>query len=86
MKINAKLIVSLRSQKSWSQDDLATAASLSTRTIQRVENSSTASLQTKKALASALDIDVQMLDFEDTLMRPCPTCNSTEVYQYKDYF
>ena len=86
MKINAKLVISLRRSKSWSQDELATASGLNIRTIQRVEKEASASLQTKKSLASALDIDIHDLDFEDKLVSTCSVCKSKEVYQYKAYF
>lgn len=86
MKINAELIIKLRKLKAWSQDELAIASGLNVRTIQRVEAEASASLQSKKALASALDISVHDLDFEENLMKPCPVCNSDEIYQYKEYF
>lgn len=86
MKINADLILKPRKAKSWSQDELATASGLNIRTVQRVEKESSASLQTKKAMAAALDIDAHDLDFEENLMKPCSICKSDEVYQYKDYF
>lgn len=65
MKINAELVLELRSQKAWSQEELAIAAGLNLRTIQRIEKDSTASLQSKKALASALDVDISDLDHEE---------------------
>jgi len=86
VKINAELILKLRKEKSWSQDELARASGLNIRTVQRVESLGSASLQTKKALASALDINIQDLDFEDNLMNQCPICRSNEIYQYKEYF
>lgn len=52
VKINKDKIQKLRAIKCWSQDELATASGLSVRTIQRVEKSGTASLETTKALAS----------------------------------
>jgi transcriptional regulator with XRE-family HTH domain len=55
MKINAALVSELRKQQSWSQDELATAAGLNLRTVQRIENAGTASLQSAKAIASALN-------------------------------
>jgi hypothetical protein len=45
MKLNSKLISDLRKQHAWSQDELAMAAALNLRTIQRAENVGTASLQ-----------------------------------------
>jgi len=65
MKINANLIIELRNQKSWSQDELAIACGLNLRTIQRIENTGSASLQSKKALASALDIDILELEYKE---------------------
>ena len=68
MKINVDLVLKARKQKSWSQDELAIASGLNLRTIQRIESEASASLQSKKALASALDLDVQDLDCEEKLM------------------
>ena len=86
MKVNAELIVKLRKERSWSQDELAIASGLNLRTIQRVEKHASASLQSKKALAAALDIDTRDLENEEVRMKPCPACGSNEIYQYKDYF
>ena len=86
MRINADLVVRLRKEKSWSQDELAIASGLNVRTIQRIEREAAASLQSKKALASALNISVQDLDHEEIHMRPCPVCDSDQIYQYKEYF
>lgn len=86
MKINADLVVRLRKEKPWSQEELVIASGLNVRTIQRVESEASASLQSKKALASALDISIQDLDFEENIMKPCPICKSDEIYQYKEYF
>ena len=65
MKINAELILELRNKKSWSQDELAIASGLNLRTIQRIENEASASLQSRKALASALDIDSLDLEYKE---------------------
>jgi DNA-binding XRE family transcriptional regulator len=65
MKINAKLVIDLRNKKSWSQDELAIATGLNLRTIQRIENEASASLQSKKALASVFDINIHDLDYEE---------------------
>ncbi|KZN31797.1 hypothetical protein N474_22630 [Pseudoalteromonas luteoviolacea CPMOR-2] len=69
MKINAALVLGMRTQKSWSQEELAIASGLNLRTIQRIENEATASLQSKKALASALDINIRDLDFEEPIKK-----------------
>jgi len=87
MKINADLVVKLRRNRSWSQDELAIASGLNLRTIQRIEKYASASLQSKKAVAAAFDIDTRDLDDdEEAHMKPCPVCGSNEIYQYKDYF
>ena len=65
MKINARLVVTLRNRRSWSQEELATAAGLNLRTIQRIESDGVASLQSRKALASAFDMDVHELDTQE---------------------
>jgi len=86
MKVNAALIAKLRKERSWSQDELAGASGLNLRTIQRIEKDGSASLQSKKALAAAFDIDTRDLDSEETHMKLCPACGSNEIYQYDDYF
>jgi len=86
MKVNAELIVRLRKERSWSQDELAIASGLNLRTVQRVEKYASASLQSKKALAAALDVVTRDLDDERIRMKPCPVCSSNEIYQYEDYF
>lgn len=67
MKVNAELIIELRHQKFWSQEELAIAADLNLRTIQRIEKEATISLQSKKSLASALEIDIHDLDYKETI-------------------
>jgi transcriptional regulator with XRE-family HTH domain len=58
MKIDSKRVVKYRNAKAWSQQQLADICNLSLRTIQRAENTASASQETVKALASAFDIDV----------------------------
>jgi transcriptional regulator with XRE-family HTH domain len=59
------LVLQLRNARSWSQQELATAAGLNLRTIQRIENEASASLQPKKALASVFDIDIKALETKE---------------------
>jgi transcriptional regulator with XRE-family HTH domain len=61
MDINSEKIQALRDAKPWSQDELAIAAGVSLRTIQRAEREGVASLQTIKAIASALQVDSNIL-------------------------
>lgn len=81
MKINAARLIRLRTERSWSQDELALASGLNLRTIQRIEKDGAASLQSRKALAAALAIDPHHL--EETRTMHCPVCSSTEIYRYK---
>jgi transcriptional regulator with XRE-family HTH domain len=68
MKINAARVLEARKEKAWSQEELATASGLNLRTIQRIETEALASLQSKKALASALDLDIHDLDYQEIRM------------------
>ncbi|WP_148876537.1 helix-turn-helix domain-containing protein [Serratia marcescens] len=52
----------LRLEKGWSQEQLATIAGLSTRTVQRIENGEQASLETLSAIAAALNVQVSDLN------------------------
>lgn len=54
----------LRLQRAWSQDQLAQLSSLSIRTIQRIENGETPSLETLSALASVFNVSVSELSSE----------------------
>ena len=47
MKINGEAVRALRERKSWSQEQLASAAGLSVRTVQRVEVENVASAETR---------------------------------------
>ncbi len=69
MKINRDRVLEARREKSWSQEELAIAAGLNLRTIQRIEGEASASLQSKKALAAALDLDIHDLDHQEIYMR-----------------
>lgn len=52
----------LHLEKGWSQEQLATIAGLSTRTVQRIENGEQASLETLTAIAAALGVQVSDLN------------------------
>ncbi|WP_198147245.1 helix-turn-helix domain-containing protein [Pseudoxanthomonas mexicana] len=58
MKLNAERIRTLREQRAWSQEHLASVAGLSARTLQRIEAGSAATQETCLALAAALDVPV----------------------------
>lgn len=57
MQLNKNKIQQLRKHKCWSQDELGAASNLSIRTIQRVEKTGNASLETVKALASVFEVE-----------------------------
>ena len=65
MKINSNRVKQLRSQRSWSQDQLASVSGLSLRTIQRIENLSACSLDSKRALAAVFEVDIDELTLNE---------------------
>ena len=68
MKINVDLVLSARKQKSWSQEELA--IDLGAQPPDHPAHcEASESLQSKKALASALDLDVHDLDYQEIQMR-----------------
>jgi len=62
------IVKKLRHKKNWSQEQLAEVAGLSVRTIQRIESGGKASLESLKALASVLEVDVPILVQEVTVI------------------
>jgi DNA-binding XRE family transcriptional regulator len=64
MKIDGEKVRSLREQKSWSQEHLATVAGLSARTVQRVETGGGGLPETRLALAAALGVAASDLIFD----------------------
>ena len=66
MHINADQVKQIRIQRAWSQEELAAIAGISLRTIQRVENNGTCSLDTRKALAAALESEIGLQEPADT--------------------
>ncbi|MGI9642866.1 MAG: helix-turn-helix transcriptional regulator [Acidimicrobiia bacterium] len=83
MRVDAKLIQETRAARGWSQEELARVSGLNLRTIQRIENTAVASLRSKSAVATALDLDIRDLDASELRMSPCPECRSDHVYQSK---
>ncbi len=61
IRIDPAKIKQERLAKPWSQEELAHAAGLNVRTVQRVEAGAAASLETSRALAGALDVGVEQL-------------------------
>lgn len=61
MKIDSNKVKSLRMSKGWSQEQLSEFSGLSLRTIQRIENGVTISMDSLNVLAKALDVDQKEL-------------------------
>lgn len=77
MKINSALVLEHRLRRSLSQDEFSIISGLSIRTIQRIEKDGMASLQSKKAIAAALEIDICDLDYEES--------TKMKKYEYKTF-
>jgi len=74
MQLNKDVLNTQRSSRAWSQTHLADASGLSLRTIQRIEKSGTASLESAKALAAVYEITIDTLKATDN--KPQPTNDS----------
>ena len=83
MRVDAERVVNLRTARGWSQSELAEASGLNLRAVQRIEASTVASLRSKRALASALEVNIQDLDDRGMNMTPCPQCRSDDVFESK---
>ena len=70
MSIDADRLRRLREARAWSQEQLAEVAGLSVRTVQRVERGGKASLETRMALAAALEVAPADLLLADTADEP----------------
>lgn len=81
LRVDAEQVANLRTARGWTQADLAEASGLNLRTVQRIEATAVASLRSKRALASALDVDMQHLDDKELSVSPCPHCKSDQVFE-----
>ncbi len=70
--IDSQRIRALREQRAWSQEQLAQVSGLSVRTVQRVEASGSASMETRMALAVAFGIGQADLLAEGAAVAPGP--------------
>jgi len=61
MLLNVTLVKETRINRGWTQAQLAELCAVNIRTIQRVENDGTASLETTMALAAAFDLEINEL-------------------------
>ena len=62
------IVKKLRTQRNWSQEQLAEYCGLSVRTIQRVESGNKASIETLMSLASVFEVDMSKLTEEITVI------------------
>lgn len=65
MKVDRQRIKAERAKRAWSQEHLAEAAGLGLRTIHRIENKGSASLESVKALAAVLELDISDLVLQE---------------------
>src|SRR5688572_11473016 len=56
MRINAGLVKKLRTERHWSQEQLAAACGVNLRTIQRLENTGKGSMESVRALAAVFEV------------------------------
>lgn len=61
MEIRGDIVKQLRTEKGWTQSHLAEVCDVNLRTIQRVENQGSASVETIMALCVAFDVKRQVL-------------------------
>ena len=76
MKVKSALIRKYRSERFWSQEQLASASGLSLRTIQRLEARGSASIETIKSLAAVFEVKPETLYWRD---------GKYEVYKHKQW-
>lgn len=72
MLIDKSLIKNARQQRGWTQQQFADICDLNIRTIQRLEKTGVASMETSKALASVLEVSVADLLVDDRSVPPSP--------------
>jgi transcriptional regulator with XRE-family HTH domain len=65
LKIDSEFIKAERQRRGWSQEQLAAAAGVGVRTIQRMESGSTASSETAKCLAAVFGVPFSRLLMEE---------------------
>jgi transcriptional regulator with XRE-family HTH domain len=65
MQINNKILIDLRKKRAWSQSELAEVTGLSLRTVQRIEKSGTASLESVKAFAAVFELAPESLQLTE---------------------
>lgn len=74
MRIHSDIIRKEREIRAWSQEHLATVSGLGLRTIQRIEETGSASFESVQALASVLSVNIAELRVEN---RPLDTARGS---------
>lgn len=72
MLIKKGIVKNARQQRGWTQQQFADICDLNIRTIQRLEKTGVASMETSKALASVLEVSVADLLVDDRSVAPPP--------------
>lgn len=72
MKIDTAMLKRLRSEKQWSQEQLAELCGLNLRTIQRLEKSGSASTESVRALAAVFGVAAKELIIDSTEVKLKP--------------
>lgn len=71
VKIDGKRIKQLREARGWSQEHLASICGLSPRTVQRLETEGNASVESRMAVAAALEVAAgDLLDTGESIASP----------------
>jgi len=76
MNISGEIIKRLRIERGWTQEHLAHLASVSARTIQRVEKTGICDLETRSALAAVFQVNATQLDGEKKIEQTKPPQNT----------
>ncbi|WP_058911572.1 2TM domain-containing protein [Entomohabitans teleogrylli] len=79
--MNQNTVRALRLSRAWSQEHLAELASLSVRTIQRIENGGQASLETLSAIAAVFGLNVADLGIQPASNARCDEALDRRVAQ-----
>lgn len=72
MNVSPDVVKQLRVKRGWTQEQLAHLANVNVRTIQRIEKLGVCDLETRSALASVFQVDVQQLDGEKKIEQATP--------------
>ncbi|WP_440055875.1 helix-turn-helix domain-containing protein [Pseudoalteromonas sp. T1lg65] len=71
------IVRTLRKQKGWTQDQLASFSGLNVRTIQRIEHTDNASIESLKSLAAVFEISTDDLQQELNMDNTSQTAHTT---------